>query len=249
MALPVPSALAQHDRLWPAIFASLAVHAALAVVAVVRRQPAIDLDQKPIVARLVRLGEKRPEEYLPRKEAEPPPPAPQPVSPPAPVPNAQSAPMTAPGKTAPKEAAPRPPARDGAPGGSSSLANVLSRVRKQVDADKRWGDPSGDAMGDSSEGSEGDRYLALVDRAIRANYRVPATISDRDRMYLKAVIVLYIEADGGLRRWSFAKRSGSPAFDDALERTLQQSRFPPPPDDLRESYRRTGVQVTFKLTN
>ena len=90
MAIPVTTALGRRDRLWPAALASAAVHAALIVWALLRvPAPAIDLEQKPIVAKLVRLGEKRPEQYLPRREVAPPPPAPAapaPVATPGPAP-------------------------------------------------------------------------------------------------------------------------------------------------------------------
>jgi colicin import membrane protein/protein TonB len=126
------------------------------------------------------------------------------------------------------------------------VSSILSRVQKQV-AEQRWGDPNGDPAGDSDEASEGDRYLALVIRSLQANYRVPATISDRDRLYLKGTVVLYIEPDGRITRWHLDKPSGNAAFDDALDRTVRQTRLPPPPDPLREAYRQTGLQVIFQI--
>src|SRR5512138_759864 len=95
MGIPVATALGRHDRMWPAVIASVVVHALVVAWAVARRPPPpIDLAQKPIVAKLVRLGEKRPEEWLPRKDAAPPPPAPSaaPAAPAAPVPAKASAP-------------------------------------------------------------------------------------------------------------------------------------------------------------
>ena len=135
MALPVASELARKDRLWPAVLVSLAVHAGLAAVAIVRRPPPIDLGQTPIVARLVRLGEKRPEEWLPQREA-----APEPA-PPAPAPGAPAPPAApAPGKTA-AAAKPSPrtaPAQHaGKPaGGGDPLASALSRVKRDVDRNR-----------------------------------------------------------------------------------------------------------------
>src|SRR6266545_4633720 len=72
LALPFASALSRRDRLWPAALGSAVVHAVVLVWALARAAPpAIDLEQKAIVAKLVRLGEKRPEQFLPRKEAAP----------------------------------------------------------------------------------------------------------------------------------------------------------------------------------
>jgi colicin import membrane protein/protein TonB len=249
MAPPVVTALGRRDRMWPAVTVSAALHAALIAWAVVRGPPApIDLEQKPIVAKLVRIGEKRPEEWLPRKPAEPPPasapPAPAAPTPPPPVAAPPAAPTPAP--ATPPPAAPRAPAPPGAKPGpartGTTLASVLSQVRKEQEL---AGAPDGDPAGDAERAEEGDRYLALIDREIRANYRVPATLTDRERIQLQAVVVVYVERDGRVSRWRFESRSGNAAFDDALERTLRQVRLPPPPDAW--PYARTGVSVTFKI--
>jgi colicin import membrane protein/protein TonB len=123
---------------------------------------------------------------------------------------------------------------------------VLNRVKKEVAAEKQWGDPDGDAAGDSDT-AEGDRYHALVERALRSSYDVPSTISEQERLYLKATVLLYVEPEGTVTRWRFLERSGNPAFDAALERTLRATRLPPPPEAQRDFYRRTGLQVTFKI--
>ncbi len=235
MAIPVATALGRRDRMWPAISLSAIAHVLLIGWALVRRPPPpIDLEQKPIIARLVRLGEKRPEEWLPRKEAAPPPaPAPAPVA--VPVAPSQARPA------APSASAKAAPAKP-----STSLASVLSKVQRQVD-DARYGDPDGDPEGDSAEGSAGDRYYALVFREIHANYRVPATLSDRRWSHLKAIVVLRIQPDGTISRWIFDKPSGNPTFDEALERALRQTRrVPPPPDALRETFRTSGLAVIFQ---
>jgi colicin import membrane protein len=253
MAIPVTTELARRDRLWPAVIVSAVAHASLMVWALVRTPPPeIDLQQKPIVAKLVRLGEKRPEQWLPRKEEAPPAPAPAEKAPaPAPGPPARPVPTVAIAKPEPK-APPRPaPARTPTPsavrGTGNPLASVLSRVREQKATEQRWGSPDGDPAGDSDTGGEGDRYLALVLREIQSNYRVPATISERDRVALKSTVVLYVDPDGRISRWNFVARSGNPAFDDALERTLRQTRLPPPPDGMKDLYRRTGLQVIFQI--
>jgi len=217
----------------------------------VQPAPIIDLQQKPIVAKLVRLGEKRPEHLLPRKEEPPPPaaadpvpqPAPQPAQP-APAPPAARVPAPAP---RPKPAPPR--ARPAAPGPrSDAFGAALARVRRdQVRHDPVSGDPEGDPMGDASEGQAGDRYLALMQRALHDTYRVPPTISERERLHLRATVVVFIEPDGKLSRWSFRSKSGNGAFDDALARAIQQARFPPPPTELRQEVRSVGMLVNFGM--
>src|SRR5436309_1384125 len=79
------------DRLGGVVAFSAAVHAVAIVVAIVYKgsAPLIDLSQKPIVAKLVRLGEKRDEKLLPRLEPE----APAPASAAVPVPGGPKAPI------------------------------------------------------------------------------------------------------------------------------------------------------------
>jgi colicin import membrane protein/protein TonB len=230
------TAFDRRDRLWPAVLVSVAVHGALIAAGVRQAGPAIDLEQKPIVAKLVRLGEPRPKEYLPRKE-EPPTPA---ASAPEVVNIAQAAPAP--------EAKPRPPGArpSSTPTAGRSLSDVLSRVRREVNED-RYGDPQGDPQGDASDAEEGDRYLALAIRALQTNYRLPATISDQERLYLKATVVLYVEPDGRIARFRFEARSGNSAYDDALERAIRQTRLPPPPPEVRETYRNVGLGVKFHI--
>jgi colicin import membrane protein/protein TonB len=224
---------------------SAAAHALLVVWALARAPtPAIDLQQKPIVAKLVRLGEKRPEQWLPRKAAEPPAPAPAPQAPAAPVAPAAARKPTSPAPSA-KPTAPAPaPANPGKPGGAS-LASILSKVQRQAD-EERWGDPGGHPGGESDT-AEGDQYLALVDRALRANYTAPVTIPERERLYLEANVILWIEGDGRISRWRLERPSGNATFDAAVERTLKVTpRVPPPPDHLRDSYRTTGIKLVFQ---
>ena len=239
MAIPVATALGRRDRLWPAIVASAILHLVGVSWAAVRRPPPpIDLEQKPIVAKLVRLGEKRPEQYLPRKEAPPPD-----AAPPAPVPVAVAAPAAPAKPAAPAPGAPPAKAAPSSTGKSgATLASVLSRVQRDAEQE-RWGAPDGDPMGDSETGSEGDRYVALVDRALKANYRVPATIPERERLYLETTVALWIEPDGRIARWRQERSSGNPTFDAAVERTIKAApRLPPPPEPLR----RTGIQLVFR---
>lgn len=250
MSGPGSSSFGRPDRLWPAVVASVAAHAAaFALFGLARPRPALEPGQVPIVAKLVRLGEARPKEYLPRKEAAPPPaaeaPAPAPAPPePAPAPKAVAVPgeKPAPRAPAPKVARPGPAERPGKPGGAR-LAGVLSEMRQELQA----GRPDGAPDGDAADAGEGDEYLALVVRALRAGYRLPTTISEKERLFLTGTVVLHVEPDGRVSRYELVKRSGNPAFDDALERAVRETRLPPPPPALRDLYRRTGLEVVFKI--
>lgn len=246
---PVTSALSRRDRLGPAVAASAVAHLLLVGWGLARRPPPpIDLEQRPIVAKLVRLGEKRPEQWLPRKEAAPPPAA-APAAPAAPAPAAASAtPAAAPsprGKPAPpRAAAPAAPAA-GEPRPGASLSSILTKVQRQQD-EQRWGDPDGDPAGDSDV-AEGDQYLAQVSRALHDNYRAPVTIPERERLHLEVRLILWIEPDGRVTRWRQERSSGNPNFDAAVENTLRKTgRVPPPPDRLRDVYRKDGIALAFQ---
>lgn len=240
------SALGRRDRVWPAVAASALVHVVLAGWALTHRAgPGIDVGQKPIVAKLVRLGEKRPETLLPRKEAEPPPPAPAPKSAAAPVltPDARAAaPVLAATKAKPAAAAPK---AEGKAGGDP-LARVMSRMERDKSAEEpRWGDPTGDPEGDASEAGEGDRYLALAQRALKASYAAPATIPVKERLHLRATVLILVEPNGAIRDVRIAKRSGNDVFDASVERSARATRLPPPPAEFKDRYRRDGILVEY----
>lgn len=251
MSIPVATALGRRDRLWPAVLVSAAVHVGLMGWALARRAgPEIDLSQKPIVAKLVRLGEKRPEQWLPRKPTEAPPaattpqPVPIPAAQPQPTKKTEAAPVAKPTPAAPKPTAvSRGPSKAGR---TDVLASVMSKMQKDRSRDPVYGDPSGDPLGTAEEAGAGDQYLALVERALRESYTLPATLSERDRLYLKATVVLYLDADGTVLRYAFETRSGNPSFDSALERAIRAARLPPPPAELAQRYRTEGLGVLYR---
>ncbi len=250
-ALAQSPLFARRVRLWPVALLSLAAHAALIVLAALHHPaPLVDLEQKPIVAKLVRLGEKRPQQLLPRKEEAAPPPAPAVAAVPVPAAKPEPAPKPVPVvKALPAAPAPKPkPApRVAASGHGDVLSSVLSRVKRdKALAEPTYGDPQGDPLGDSSEAGEGDQYLALVVRSLRESYVLPSTISERDRLHLKATVVLYLDADGHVLRYDFESRSGDGAFDAALERAIRAARIPPPPAEFRQKYRSQGLGVVYQ---
>jgi colicin import membrane protein len=254
----VPAALAQspllhrRERLLPVVLVSAALHAALIVAAALHRPaPQVDLAQKPIMVRVARLGEKRPAQFLPRKEEAPPaaataphPTPPSPAQPPPkPAPAVASVPVARPTRPAP--ASPARATGPSAPGRSDVLASVMNRVRRDQAYQQVYGDPNGDPRGDA-ESNEGDQYLGLVERALRDSYVLPSTLSESDRVRLQATVVLYLDADGRVLRYVFERRSGNEAFDAALERAIRAARLPPPPTERRQQYRQQGLGVLYK---
>jgi colicin import membrane protein/protein TonB len=128
-------------------------------------------------------------------------------------------------------------------GGASSIDRLLAAATKDVER-KRYGSADGDPNGDSEVG-EGDPYGQLVHRAISTNYQVPSTISERERLFLKADVRVWIEPDGVVSNWKIVKPSGNAVFDDALERAIRAARLPPPPPDERSMYQSRGRTLTF----
>jgi colicin import membrane protein/protein TonB len=241
------------DRLWPLVIVSVALHVVFVGAAFYVRPPAIvNLEQKPIVAKLVRLGDKRPEQWLPRREVPPPeaaPRAPEAVPVPGPPAPAQKAVALPAPKVAPKPAPPRPASAATGGKGSDALSRALDKVRKddKLASRERWGDPAGLPEGDATDASEGDRYLGLVTQALQDSYRLPATISEQERRNLGATVVLTVEPDGRVSSFRFERKSGNAAFDQALERAVRDARLPPPPPELRQRYRTVGLGVNFKV--
>jgi len=242
------SPLAGPDRLWPAVAVSVAAHVVLFAGAIAARPPVLEsASQRPIAARLVRLGQERPKELLPRKEVEPaaaePPASPARPAPPQPGPSAPAV-RTAPGKAA--STRPTAPAAKGTPSeGPHAARSRLSSVVSQLSQEIGEGSPDGDPLGESST-AEGDQYLASVVRALRQSYRLPATIPERERKALTGSLVLHVDRDGRITAFEFTRRSGNPVFDEALERAVRQTRLPPPPAAQRETYQK-GVEVDFRI--
>jgi colicin import membrane protein/protein TonB len=226
----------RRDPIGPVIGVSLVAHALLLGFAIFfRPAPIIDLGQKPIVAKLVKLGEKREDKLLPRMEATPPP---APAAAVVPIPGAKPVPAA---KTPPKPEA-KPAAK------ADPLAAALNKVRRDqiFHPATNEGDPGGDPGGDADHAEAGDHYLALVSKALHDVYHLPATISQKERLHLAATVVLFIEPDGKVSRFSFEKKSGNGAFDDALEGAVHHARIPPPPADLRARLRDSGLGVYFR---
>ncbi|HZH02850.1 MAG TPA: energy transducer TonB, partial [Myxococcaceae bacterium] len=78
------------------------------------------------------------------------------------------------------------------------------------------------------------------------NYELPQTLSEQERMYLKAYVALTIGKTGEVIRARIAKTSGNASFDSAVLSAVQRaSPFSPPPDHLRERLASQGVVLEF----
>jgi protein TonB len=217
----------------PFVLFSLLSHAVVVggfmILSWVLAGPRIDLDSKPIKASLVRLGKKRPDELLPRKEPEPPAaeptPAPQPVA--KPEPNQK----TKPDVTSKEK--------------KTSLADAFKKTASKAKPEELEGDPEGDKRGDSSV-QEGERYFGLLKAAVGRYYDVSNTIAEAERIQLKAQVSMRLSEKGELLDVSLTKASGNEVFDSAVMGAVKKAApFPPPPPNLRDQLKK-GLTFEFK---
>lgn len=219
--------------------------------------------QKPM---LVRLGKPRPKEWLPRKPTAPPVP---PAAKDAPVPTPGE--KVAPAPPSPTPAPPKPEAkpdaakavptqatapatqaaapRDAKQDSKAKLDDIMKRFQTGAiagPAEDLPGQLDGHPEGDSDR-AEGEAYYALLEKRVKDQYKLPATISERERMYLNATVRIFIEANGRIARSEIVQGSGNGVFDAALESAVQRaSPVPPPPPHLVRLLQRDGVDLNFK---
>jgi hypothetical protein len=240
---PVSAARAAHARtrkgLMIAIGVSIFVHGAGVAWALSSSTPAPKREvQSAIPVQLVKLGKKRDPNMLPRLAAEPPPPAPEAVKlDTGKAPAASSAPRDRSKKTDDKlsDAARRLLERD------SALDRALERVEEPE------GDPDGDAAGTTTDNTNAARgYEAQVARALKAKYSIPEAIPAGQRQFLRARVVLYLDASGLVSRFEFLEQHPNRLFMGALETMLMSSlRLPPPPASEAARYASDGLEVAF----
>jgi TonB C terminal len=186
--------------------------------------------RKPVIAHLVALGKPRDPRLLPRKESAPP---------------VAAAPASVPEKpggskmTAPPQKLTRQELMERA------LAGAARRTRDEKPDPERAGEETGTVEGTAASAEEGEKYFGEVEDAIHQNYVVPSVISERERMYLSATVVIYIARDGSIVKHVMTRPSGNSFIDQALVLALQRTRLPPPPPELAKLVRE-GVEINFK---
>lgn len=209
------------------------------------------VQEKPIVAKLVRLGKPRDEKLLPRLPKTAPAAKPSPAAKPEPVPVAAPTPVPSPSPTAKAEpVAKADPAAD-AIARQKQMMDALAKLAPATGPTSDYGEEElpgqtdGDVMGTADDAAEGDRYLGLVEQAIRANYVLPTTISAKERLYLACVLYLKIGATGKIDSFRIIESSGNPHFDRAVEASVRQTFLPAPPAEFRRTYG-DGLEIRFK---
>ena len=220
--------------LGPGLALAVALH--VAVVAAAFFLPRL-LDRphplrKPVIAHLVALGKPRDPRLMPRKETEPPAAA-----------QSSSAPATS-GAPSSAKGPPRQLTRQEMM--ERALAGAARRTRDEKPDPERAGQESGSPGGTAASAEEGEKYFGEVEDRIHANYLVPSVVSERERLYLSATVVIYIGRDGSIVKHVMTKPSGNSFIDQALVLALQRTRLPAPPAELAKLVRDEGLEINFK---
>lgn len=237
--------------------ASVVGHIAVLLAAVLYARftagPKVDLEAPPIRASLVRLGKPRDPKLLPRKEQPPPPPkevvAPKPAPeapPPPPSTNAVAVPI--PG-VKPEAPSPQPAPQKGAKEGEDRkkrLFGAFDKLAKTSEPEELEGAEDGDPDGDAAK-AEGERYFGLLQSQVRRHYNVADTIPESERLHLQAVVAVRLGRTGEVLDVSLTKASGNDLFDSAVITAVRKaSPFSPPPDHLRDTLQKSGVNLSFR---
>jgi hypothetical protein len=187
--------------------------------------------RKPVVAHLVALGKPRDPRLLPRKESAAP---------------AAAAPASIPQKV--PASASKGPARQLTRQElmERALAGAARRTRDEKPDPERAGQETGSPEGTAASAEEGEKYFGEVEERLHANYVVPSVISERERLYLSATVVIYIGRDGSIVRHVMTKPSGNSFIDQALVLAIQRTKLPAPPTELAKLVRDEGLEINFK---
>ena len=220
--------------LGPGLVLAIALH--VAVVAAAFFLPRL-LDRphalrRPVIAHLVALGKPRDPRLMPRKEAEAP---------------AAAAPASVPEKAgAPSKSVPSSRQLTRQELRERALAGAARRTKDEKPDPERAGQETGSPTGTAANAEEGEKYFGEVEDRIHANYVVPSVISERERLYLSATVVIYIARDGSIVKHVMTKPSGNTFIDQALVLALQRTRLPAPPAELAKLVRDEGLEINFK---
>jgi outer membrane biosynthesis protein TonB len=225
-----------------AVFGSALVHAGILgffILMTLLEPPKLDLAQKPVSAKLVRLGQKRDQALLPRKDISVPPP-----------PQAAARPQPVAMNTRDPNSAPTRPSMNAAPKRNAEQARRdLFRAFDTTAAPKKEepavGEADGDPEGDSDTAEEGERYFGVILAKARRNYGVTKTIPPQELIRLKATVILYINSTGELiRDPELQVSSGNEQFDQDVILSLKKAApFGPPPGHLAEPLKTVGVAI------
>ncbi|HUU02797.1 MAG TPA: TonB family protein [Myxococcota bacterium] len=229
----------QHG-VWLAILGSALFHVGLVAMLVIGgliRESAANTRDSARITALLRLGKPRPKDWLPRKLPAPATAAPREQRP------SRDKNATHDKKTA--RAAEKKKHQDYSRSMNSALASLTRKEGGKPD-DEIEGSPEGVADGDALIAKKGSEYMTKVYKAVKAQYSVPEVIGQRERMFLRATVVITVDAAGRLKDFSFEKHSDNSLFDSAIEAAVRRAApFPAPPAELAGKYADEGIGLEF----
>jgi TonB family protein len=224
---------------WLALAGSAGVHLLLVLALVFGgwlKGLAADEKTPARITALLRKGEPRPKNWLPRK----PPAAAAPEQPKEVRPSKEAKPA---------EKKPEPGSRPTSRDLQKQMAQALAALAREEGSKKKEppeGSPDGVEEGDSLVAQAGNEYLTKVYKAVKAQYAVPKVIPPEERLLLRATVVITIDRGGNLKDFHFEKRSGNSLFDSAIEAAVRRaSPFPPPPAELADRFASDGLGLEF----
>lgn len=226
--------MARKAHVAQALVLSLLAHGALgaAVWAAMGHWQSAPAVQHVMVAKMVRLGPARAKELLPERA----PPAPAAAAPldAAAAPAAPATPTPA-AKAPESRKAPRP-----ALGAARSTRAALERLKQRAQ-----GSPDGSVDGDAEVAEAGDAYAAVIRTCLKSNFVIEG-VDAAQVAGSRALLLLYVQADGRITRHKLLETSGKPAVDAAVRRALQRcAKIAPPPAILQSMLRNEGIQFEF----
>ena len=227
------SYLRPQPMVWISILGSAAAHAGLIVLLIIGGLVKDSGGRENVkITALLKKGKPRDKKLLPRKP---------PAAAPAPPKNAR--PPKDAKKVDPKAARKTHSRVDYGKDMDSALKGLAKEGGKDEEAE---GSPDGVDEGTALIAEKGNEYMTKVYSAVKAQYSVPEIVTERERMFLNATVVITINARGQIKDLTFEKRSGKQVFDSAIEAAIRRSApFPPPPPELADKYSSEGIGIDF----
>ena len=224
--------LRPQPMVWISILGSAAAHAGLIILLIIGGLVKDSGEREHVkITALLKKGKERPKDWLPRKPA---------AAAPAPPKNVR------PSKDAKKtdSKARKTPSRvDYSKDMGSALESLAAEGAKE---DEGEGSPDGVEEGTALIAQKGNEYMTKVYSAVKGQYSVPKVITERERQFLAATVVITINARGQIKNLTFEKRSGNQVYDSAIEAAIRRAApFPPPPPELVDKYSSEGIGIEF----
>ena len=218
------------------IAVSVALHGGMAVAIVyegkTESKPPAEAPRDFVVAKLARLGTKRPPSWLPVI------PMRQAAGPKAGVRLSHDANAAAAKK---KEEKIQAEVVAKAIHRADNLAKVFAEAQKEADQE---GDPRGSPLGTASEATPGDEYATACAEAVQKVWTVPPDIllPDAKLARLSAQVRIIIDARGKVYDAQLKEPSKNKYFDSSLKDALGRLKsLPPPPKSLMKDYPKVGI--------